>query len=167
MAGSFVLGSISLTTARISPGGRNSRVSAPSRVFWRGRCRRSFAASYGCAPPVAPTPACMPPARSPMSTFPPTSCRTPIRVRHGRISPNFSRWSGGWAGCYPPTFGSARSSVRQPVSTHGSRRYDATTSIGFPPPTMVSSRIRPATSPPGHGCSTSTRWPRRHETCWG
>ena len=40
MAGAFVFGSISPTTARISRAGQRSQVSAPSPAFSRRRCRR-------------------------------------------------------------------------------------------------------------------------------
>ena len=133
MAGAFVFGSISPMTARISPDGQRSQVSARLRAFSRRRFRRCFGPRCGCARPGAPTPACMPSARSPMSTFRSMRCPMPILVRPDQLNRNSCRWSGVWAGCCPPTFGSAGSSARLRVSTHDSRRCAATTSTGSRP----------------------------------
>ena len=48
------------------------------------RCRRCSAPRCSCVRQAAPTPACMPPARWPMSTCPPTRSRTPIRAHRDR-----------------------------------------------------------------------------------
>ena len=75
----------------------------------------------------------------------------PILVRRDQLSRNSCRWSGVWAGCCPPTFGSAGSSARQRVSTRDSRRCAATTSTGSRPPPYG---VEP------HQARYITAWPR-------
>ena len=146
-----------------------------------GRARRGAVdgvphPGVSCVRRAAPTPACMPRARSPTSTCPPRRCSHayPRTTRAGAGSDvaakrlrSFCRWCGDSHGFCPPMCACSTSAVPQRVSTRGSRRCAGITPIGCRPRRTASNRRRRASSRRGRARWTSTRWRRHHESCWG